>query len=303
MHAARTRAADVVPGRYADDEPDAGVATRSTVPPSPKCRPDLERRSRLNSRPRKKRRKTRPSCATNSVTSEGLISASCVGSFGPSRSPARRYAGIAGEPEATGHEPERAEKPNRDRELGQRHEAPFFPLVGRLAPRSRVRLAPSKSAGIARAPIRRRGAPGGSRVRSPARSPPLRGSMGSRDSTGYHRLCLSTSSFTSSKTTPRAAARQRRRSGGVAVTLLGECARPFAAAPRGPPPAARSREVGACTGEVRAWPRDMPQHSAGSLGLGWEVASQRVESSECLPRARPSHVVDGASREGRFPAA
>src|ERR671918_88026 len=73
-------------------------AARSTVPPRPKWRPVRETLVSVNSRPRKKSRKTTPSSATKSVTSDGLMSESSVGSFGPSRRPARRYAGIAESP-------------------------------------------------------------------------------------------------------------------------------------------------------------------------------------------------------------
>ena len=45
------------------------------------------------------------------VTSEGLISASCVGSFGPSRSPARRYAGIAESPKRRATSPSAPRSP------------------------------------------------------------------------------------------------------------------------------------------------------------------------------------------------
>ena len=52
-------------------------------------------RPTLNSSPRKNSRKMIPSSDTNVVTSDCLISTISVGSFGPIRIPASRYAGIA----------------------------------------------------------------------------------------------------------------------------------------------------------------------------------------------------------------
>ena len=65
-----------------------------------------------------------PSSATNSVTSEGWISASSLGLVRPEQEPGEQVGRDRGEPEAPRHEPERAEHGDRDGELGERH-APF----------------------------------------------------------------------------------------------------------------------------------------------------------------------------------
>src|SRR3990170_8431756 len=99
MHAARMSAAALGPNAATPTtSPSTAFVARSTTPPRPTCRPALVSRATVNSRPRKKSRKMIPIAATNSVTSDGLMRESTLGSLGPRRRPASRYAGIADRP-------------------------------------------------------------------------------------------------------------------------------------------------------------------------------------------------------------
>jgi len=70
--------------------PSPALTTKSIAPPTNACRRLRASLPSVNSRPRKKSRKTMPISATKSVTSDGWISVVNFGSFGPSSRPASR---------------------------------------------------------------------------------------------------------------------------------------------------------------------------------------------------------------------
>src|SRR5919198_3573397 len=78
--------------------PRAPFTTRSSPPPTSARRRLRAMRPIVNSRPRKKSRNTSPISATKSVTSDGSMMLSALGSCGPSSKPPSRYAGIAESP-------------------------------------------------------------------------------------------------------------------------------------------------------------------------------------------------------------
>ena len=108
-------------GDHAHDEPEPEVGDEVDVPPRPMWRPVDRSRARLNSSPRKKSRKTSPSSARKSVTSDGLMSASSRGSFGPEQDAREQVRRDRRQTEPARHEPQRPEDDDGDRELGERH--------------------------------------------------------------------------------------------------------------------------------------------------------------------------------------
>ena len=91
------------------------------MPPTTACRRLRASRPSVNSRPRKKSRKTIPSWATNSVTSDGWISAEHLRLVRAEQQAGEQVGGDRREAEAARDQAEHAEHADGDGELGERH--------------------------------------------------------------------------------------------------------------------------------------------------------------------------------------